>query len=256
MEENERNGASIAMQEIDYSVKKVNLYEEIAENLETFILTSTKTVGDKLPSEHELAKRFGVSRNIIREALKLLKERGLITVRTGEGAYITMPQSALFTDMLRRVLTLQDIDANTIYEMSLGLEAMAARYASSRANEKDFDVLDELNRKMNDHLDDFAMRVELDVSFHKKIAQFSRNALLEMFVSSMTDLRAGVIQHALQSEGGDRDGVKYHQKIVKALRKRAPDEAEAIMCEHLEESWRRYMQCPKMVPTEMGLTAK
>ena len=71
------------MNEINYEVKKINLYEQVADTLEKAIVHSDDTF-KKLPSEQELSGRFGVSRTVIREALKVLKERGLlrhVTVR-------------------------------------------------------------------------------------------------------------------------------------------------------------------------------
>ena len=86
----------------DFEIKKVNLYEEIADRLEDMIVSNAENVGKKLPAEQSIANRFGVSRNVVREAFKLLKERGLITLRTGDGAYISTPEENIFTDMLSR----------------------------------------------------------------------------------------------------------------------------------------------------------
>jgi GntR family transcriptional repressor for pyruvate dehydrogenase complex len=203
-------------------------------------LSSSKQVGERLPSELELAKGFGVSRNVIREALKLLKERGLVTLKTGDGAFVTMPENDLFTGMLRRALAMQSIDASTTFEMSLILEASATRYAALRGKEVAFEQLREMNHQMRQCGDDLKERADLDVAFHKHIAECSGNALLAMFVSSMTDLRTTVIRYALGSEGGHSSGVDYHDKIVDALHRRDPDAAEDLMKGHLMESWRRY----------------
>ena len=69
----------------DFAVSKVNLYEQIADRLETWILANSFEGQKKLPSEQALADEFCVSRNVIREALKLLKERGLVDSRNGTG---------------------------------------------------------------------------------------------------------------------------------------------------------------------------
>ena len=74
------------MPQINYNVERVNLYESIANNLEEMILNDSSQIGQKLPSEQTMAANFGVSRNVIREALKILKERQLITLHIGEGA--------------------------------------------------------------------------------------------------------------------------------------------------------------------------
>ena len=87
-----------------FTVVKTNLYEQIADYLEDMILNN-KTMQEekKLPSEQALAVTFGVSRNVVREALKLLKERGLIELRNGTGAYITKPEASNISDVVSRI---------------------------------------------------------------------------------------------------------------------------------------------------------
>ena len=75
----------------DFAVSRVNLYEQIAGRLEEWILAHNFKEQEKLPSEQALAEEFNVSRNVVREALKLLKERGLVDSRNGTGSYVTKP---------------------------------------------------------------------------------------------------------------------------------------------------------------------
>ena len=67
-------------------IKRVTMYEQIADRLEEMILSDHISATDKLPSEQALATSFGVSRPVIREALMLLNARGLISQKNGEGA--------------------------------------------------------------------------------------------------------------------------------------------------------------------------
>lgn len=92
------------MQKINYSVQRVNLYESIADNLEQMILNDSSQIGQRLPSEQTLAENFGVSRNVVRESLKILKERHLVSLRTGEGAYIEKPDNRSLTELLNRII--------------------------------------------------------------------------------------------------------------------------------------------------------
>ena len=82
------------MREERFTLTRTNLYEQVADHLEEMILSDDDLKEeDKLPSETALAEQFGVSRNVIRESLKLLKERGLIDSRNGTGSYITKPEA-------------------------------------------------------------------------------------------------------------------------------------------------------------------
>jgi DNA-binding FadR family transcriptional regulator len=228
------------VQNIDLNVKKVNLSEIIADKLEEMILGDTKLCGEKLPSEQELATRFAVSRNIIREALKLLKERGLVTSRTGDGSYISKPEPQALTTMISRMLVMNNINAEDIYEMRVMLECNACLLAARSATEAELNSLTAINREMEEKQRDLEARVDLDLKFHARIAEISGNALLSIFVKSMTHLRKATIRQAIQSEGGSQDGIDYHDRVIAALRSREAKQAEQLMREHLTESMRRH----------------
>lgn len=228
------------MQNIDIDLKKVNLSETLADKLEDIILSDIKLFGQKLPSEQELAKQFGISRNIVREALKLLKERGLITSRTGDGSYISKPEPQTLTNLISRMLVMYDIDAADVYEMRVMLECNACFLAVQRATETDLDALTAINRTMEEKQSNLEKRVDLDLQFHAQIAEISGNALLSIFVKSMTHLRKAMIRQAIQSDGGSQDGIDYHDRIIAAFRSRDAKQAEQIMREHLAESMRRH----------------
>lgn len=223
-------------------LKKVNLYELLADKLESKIISDTNLFGQKLPSEQELAKNFGVSRNIVREALKLLKERGLITSHTGDGSYVSKPELQTLTNVISRILVMHNIDAADSYEVLVMLESKACSLATERATEADFDALAAINRQMEEKQAALYLRVDLDVQFHAQIADISGNALLSFFVKSMTHLHEAMIRQAIQSDGGSQDGIGYHDKIIAALRARNAKQAEQIMREHIEESMRRYKE--------------
>jgi GntR family transcriptional repressor for pyruvate dehydrogenase complex len=230
--------------EID-DLKKVKLSEALADKLENIILGDIKLFGQKLPSEQELAKNFGVSRNIVREALKLLKERGLVTSRTGDGSYFSKPEPQTLTNLISRMLVMNNIDAENIYEMRVMLECNACILAAQRATEADLDSLAAINREMEEKQQDLDVRVDLDLQFHARIAEISGNALLSIFVKSMTHLRKVMIRQAIQSLGGSQDGNDYHGRVIAALRVRDAGKAEQIMREHLTESMRRHKEFEK-----------
>jgi len=234
------------MESIGLGLKKVNLYETLADRLEETIVNDTNMIGQKLPSENELAKNLGVSRNIVREALKLLKERGLIASRTGDGSYVSRPDPQILTSVIGRMLAMHDIDADDVYEMRIMLECHACLLAVQHATEAELDHLSSINSEMEAKQSDLATRVSLDLDFHAQIAEMSRNALLSIFARSMNHLCKAVIEWALQSKGGSQDGVEYHYRIIAALRSRNAEQAAKIMRDHLNESMRRY-KCVKLL---------
>ena len=98
----------------------MNSYDYVACQLEDEICGCE--VGTKLPNEQAIGDRFGVSRTVVREALKLLKERGLIEIQNGSGAYITKPSSDILTLTLKRAAKINHYSRDDIYAVLKLLE--------------------------------------------------------------------------------------------------------------------------------------
>lgn len=228
------------MQKINYSIQRVNLYESIADNLEEMILNDSSQIGQKLPSEQALAENFGVSRNVVRESLKILKERHLVSLRTGEGAYIEKPDNRSITEILNRIILMDNIENSKVFEMRMILETEACRMAAECNEPEAFDVLTEINDSMLKYKDDVEKRISLDLQFHIMIAKLSQNPLLELFVQSMTNLLSPILRTALIPEKGNMHGIEFHRQIIETLRSGNGKEAERVMREHLTESVENY----------------
>ena len=231
-----------ALQQINYNIKRTNLYESVAEHIEEMILHDASQVGQKLPSEQTLAANFGVSRNVIRESLKILKERQLISVQVGEGAYIKKPDDQSMTDMLNRVVMMDSIDPIKIYEMRSILEVNACRLAAANVNARDdIDRLEKINEQMRLYKDDIDKRIELDMEFHSVITHMSGNPLLELFERSIEKLVSPVIRTALLPSSGSEDGIRDHQIMIDVLRDGDSERAAELMSEHLRKSTQNYL---------------
>ena len=89
--------------------KKDHLYEIVADRLEKDIVTGIFTER-RLPSEQMLSVRYGVSRTVMREALKILTERRMVSVTAGSGAYITRPDANDLSVVVNRLIQTHDID--------------------------------------------------------------------------------------------------------------------------------------------------
>jgi len=228
--------------QIDYDIKRTNLYEEVADKLEQMIMSNATMLGEKLPSEHVLANKFGVSRNIVRESLKLLKERGLVVVRVGDGAYISRPESDMLTQMIVRIATMEGSDGTDIWDIRLLLETESCRLAAKTATEKDLAELEEIIGEMAAHFEDEKRRATLDVQFHTRIAEISGNWLLVLFVHSMADLLQMMIRQAIRKSLGADSVLSDHQNLVDSLRKKDSELTMQVIREQLLRSKERYQK--------------
>jgi GntR family transcriptional repressor for pyruvate dehydrogenase complex len=217
---------------------KTNLYEQIADNLEQAIIRSKATV-KKLPSEQELSRRFKVSRTVTREALKVLKERGLISPRNGEGSFITKPDRDTISSAINRLVRMDDIGDEDLYHMRVILESAGARLAAQNAKPEEIEHLESTIDRMAS-VDPLPTeeRILLDSDFHITIARAGGNRLLWIFVEVMTGLLHGYMIKGLPHPYDLQKTLGEHKKIAGAIKKGEPAEAEAAIRDHLNASLR------------------
>ncbi len=223
-----------------YNIKKVNMYEAIADRLEEMILSDKIRVDEKLPSEQTLAINFGVSRPVIREALMLLKARGLVEQKNGEGAFVSQPSHDNMNDTVRRIIQISDIDIQALCEVRVALETLSATLASENVKKEDLAALRDINRRMAECRDNYSLRARLDVQFHVKIAEAGGNRLLIFFVSSLASQLAEMIEKNLTLEGAAEDGERYHERITDAISVQDAEIASGLMRNHIVMSMRNY----------------
>ena len=231
------------MHDIDYKIVKNKLYEDVAEKLEMYILQNSNKLGEKLPSEQNLAESFNVSRPVIREAMKLLRERQLIRTVNGEGTYITKPGISNLTDLLYRMIHMDGIHYSQVLDMRQLLEPYACKLTAERNIDNDsIEVLNETIEKMINNEHNPKKRVYFDLQFHVFIAVYSGNLILASFIKSMNELLTPIIQKALVPKGGHQSGIEYHRLLVQAFKEGNGNKAENIMREHLAVSAQNYLK--------------
>jgi GntR family transcriptional repressor for pyruvate dehydrogenase complex len=220
------------MDKIDYTVNKTNLYEQVAETLEQAIIGSKIKV-KKLPSEQELSKRFNVSRTAIREALKVLKERGLIQSRNGEGSYIVKPNTDIISNAINRLIRMDNISNDHLHDMRVILETAGAKRAALNARPEEIEYLENILKQMADETLPLEKRIPLDAEFHISIARASRNELLGVFVDIMTLLLKNYMSQGFFGSQRIRNTLKQHKKILEAIKSRESGKAEKAIYDHL-----------------------
>jgi GntR family transcriptional repressor for pyruvate dehydrogenase complex len=219
---------------VDYTpVERKHLYHEIADQLEQMIMDESLKVGDKLPPEQKLAKRLGVSRNVLREAIKGLHERGLISVIPGKGAYIAKPTSKILTETLNRLVVLGDITPQQLYEIRIPLEVVGAGLAAKRASKEQLDKLNNLVRQMPQAAGNVEEWCNIDLQFHVTIAEASGNPLIQAIISPLAGLLLKLFAAGYSKEGEVKMGISKHRQIYETMKNGDKKGAENAMREHL-----------------------
>ena len=213
------------------NVEKKALYEVIADKLEEMILGDQTKFQQKLPSEQRLAESFSVSRPVIREALKILKERGLIDSKQGAASVIVEYSNENLSKAFFRLTQSKNVSVEQIHQVRTALELLSVRLAALNATKEDVRALKKLIALFEKQNQPIAL-CALDIKFHKKIVQISKNPLLEDIYSSLMYLIESVINTATSFET-KMDGIYWHKKIIAAIADKDAEKAVNAMQQHL-----------------------
>jgi len=208
------------------------LYERVAQDIAGKIAAGVHVVGQRLPSERDLAQAYAVSRPTIREAIIALELDGLVEVRLGSGVYVTarLPRDGQAGEM--------DIGPFELLEARRAIEGETCALAAVLISDQQLDELHELVVEMQaENARDVVMSEDADRRFHMLIATASQNSAMVAAVQMLWDARARSPQTQLLSAKAHAAGVTpridEHAAILDALRQRSPEAARRAMREHL-----------------------
>jgi GntR family transcriptional repressor for pyruvate dehydrogenase complex len=210
--------------------------------------------GQTLPPESELAAKFGVSRAVVREALKSLQARGLVEVVNGVGSVVrgmtSMPLAQYFTFAER----LSEVSIQELLEVRRGLEVEAASLAATRAQADEIAGLGSLVDSMAGSLREPAVFSDFDTAFHVAIARASRNPMLVLLVEAIRVPLRRSVEEGLTNwiRTGEVDTVRQiHADVFESIRSRDPDRAAKAMDVHFAQAMQIIGQAgsPPMLPT-------
>jgi GntR family transcriptional regulator, transcriptional repressor for pyruvate dehydrogenase complex len=214
------------------------LYEQVANKIETTIVARHYKPQDRLPSERDLAEAFAVSRTVIREAMKLLEARGLIEILTGNGVFVSQPNTSVVTRSLGMYLHLQGTVQDSefkVHELRRILEVEIAGLAAERATEAELDQLRQIIERMSaaDHpREQVAM---LDLEYHITLAQATHNEMISMVYEPVIEyLRQQLLLAWQRYDRSPEVFNQQHQALYEAVRDHDPSRARAAMTAHLD----------------------
>lgn len=186
----------------------------------------------RLPSERQLALELGVSRPVVREALRALIERRLIVVEPSRGAFVRRDTAARRYQPLDVEYRRRGTTARNLSEARQMLESEAAALAARRADEDDLATL----RTAVDRLESSPTpldRVRNDLAFHAAMAAASHNPVIETMFASIQGLTVELMVRSAGDAEVVRRSAPFHRQIFEAVAARDPEAARAAMQAHL-----------------------
>ena len=210
-----------------------SLSDKVSSQMLDLILSNKLQVGDRLPSERELGEQFGVSRTVIREAVRGLATKGVIDVRTGSGLRVAAVEGAAVSEMLGLYLRGRQIGYANVHEVRLLLEVHVAGLAAAHAEAADVEQIATVNAQMAEALDDVDAATQLDLEFHRAIARATHNDLYLVLLDSIGDYLVDVRRSNLAA-GFGKTALAHHEAILSCIRQHDDDGAREAMATHLE----------------------
>lgn len=217
-------------------VREPTLSDRVVASITEVIVSGKLKPGDRLQSERELGERFGVSRTVIREAIRSLAAHGLVESRPGNGVMVAgVGPEAVSRSMALFLRGNAQIDYSKVHEVRSAIEIEMTGTAAERADAEDLAALRSLLGEMAE-ADDAEAGARLDAAFHEAIAAATHNELYAVMLGSIRDLLIEIRQSALGAKGMLEYALEAHRSILETIEAHDPAAAREAMRTHLERS--------------------
>jgi GntR family transcriptional repressor for pyruvate dehydrogenase complex len=215
-------------------VVRQKLSEQISQHLREMIVEGDIAVGDSLPPERELARRFGVSSVVIREALNALSVTGLVEIRHGVGSFVISPDNWQVSEPISALMRNGRADLLHVLEVRAIIEVQMAGLAAQRHGATALDALDSALAQMALSLHDPVANVAADLEFHGALAEATDNPIFwQLLQPILAPIHTGMLRGTDLPEAMER-ALHEHQAIRAAVAAGQSIDAQTAMQRHME----------------------
>ena len=215
----------------------VGLADKVTSAVADSIVSGRLTPGDKLPSERELGELFGVSRPVVREAVRSLKAKGLLADNPRRGHVVQALRRETVTESLTLYLRGQRLDHGKLMDVRALVEIENAGIAAGRASPEQVDAIRAAAARLEPGLPAEEL-ASADVEFHRAIAAVGGNAFFEILIDSVRDVMLIVQLSTRFDEAMVREAKLAHELIVERVAAGDVDGARRAMGGHLTSAGR------------------
>lgn len=224
--------------EIEPIEREQRLYERVAERILVLVQGETWRPGDRLPTERDLAEAFGVSRTVVREAVKVLEARGVLETQAGSRAFVRKPDSTIVSRSLQTYLQMMgqdDIDLR-LWEIRRVLEVETAALAALRASAEQGREFQRLCGEMRKQVHSPRVLAELDLQFHLLVAESTQNELFGVLLAPLIEQLRTHFIYGWEHYGNRSAEAVFgqHEAIVEAIGRQDAVSARLCMAQHLD----------------------
>jgi len=226
---------------------KHTLVEDFIIRFEEMILSGRLSIGEKLPSERELAQRLGVSRSVVHDGLINLAEKGLITRSPSGGSLVNDYRRQGSLTLLNSLLNFQEgtLEPNlsrSMIEFRGLFEVESARLAAlNRTNEQIEELMETLNQERIIDKAGLVHQASLDFQFHHLVALSSGNIFYPLLLNSCRPLYMNYVTMFYSDPRNHPVVLNYHEELYGAIEKRNSNSSQQIMKAMLEHGQAGYL---------------
>lgn len=204
------------------SFRNGRLSEQVVDELQRMVNEEYAEPGSRLPKEAELAERFQVSRIVVREAMKILEDRGVVEVRAGRGTLTVAPRPDRVKRSLLQLFRDQPLptlaEMESLLELRQVLEETSASLAAVRASEDDLSEIEVALDGMRNGDADLDKSIEADLRFHRAVMKAAHNPYLEMVLDPVVS----VFIQQIKLTNSFHMGLAEHHHIFDQIRSHNP----------------------------------
>ena len=211
-------------------LSREKLNEKIVTRIKELIFANELQIGHKLPSERELMEQTGVSRAVVREALRSLEQSGLVEIRQGAtgGSFVVCDLEKPIFNSAYDLYSQGKLRLAHFVEVRKAIECVSVRVAAEKASLADISRLHDLNEAYLKEIDDNLKHREYAQAFHVAVAEVSGNHLSKLLVGALFRLLDALRPDSVQTKKFKHDTYMLHKKIIEAMERR-----DAALCEYL-----------------------
>lgn len=209
-------------------------YRVVSEKIRKAIVSGEIETGELLPTETNLAEKFGVTRSTVREAIRLLEHGGILGRADRKRLVVTLPPTDTVGRTVSSALLMHQVTYEELWQVAMGLEPLASKLACTAATLKDKQLLAANLVHTREVMDDHDALLDAEVGFHNILAEATHNSALLLARAPLNELfypaAWGAVIRALSP--GERILIA-HQQIYGAICENNPDKAEEWMKKHM-----------------------
>jgi GntR family transcriptional repressor for pyruvate dehydrogenase complex len=207
------------------------------------IADGTYKSGQKLPNEYELISELQISRNSLREAMRVLSTVGVVEIKRGDGTYVCNQVNPSIIDNLIYGMVFDASSTEELIELRQSLDEVVLKLAIEKAEDEDIEELQKLIDKMQTEckLGNLEEAAKADYDFHIKLVDISSNTFLTRIVKGVYRLFIRSIQENISTEEEFASAVLYHKQLLNLVINRDKEKISDVVAASLE-SWQYHIK--------------